>query len=203
VKQIRCAALLLCVITMMCMSVSSPSASAQETSGPTAWPEWTCDTFPDGRDAAIIYFENFGGPATLDPDNDGIACNEDEDDSTTSNGPSAWPEWTCDTFPDGRDAAIEYFDAFGGPVTLDPDGDGIPCNEDDNAAEDTVTPEDSSSDTVPESPDPASAATPNLVSLPRTGAGSGQQSPSEAMIPLLVAAIGLLVIAATRPAKRT
>jgi hypothetical protein len=103
--------------------------------GPSAWPDWTCETFPDGRDAAIDYYNTNGGPATLDADGDGIACNES--DGGSDSGPSAWPSWSCYTFPDGWDASIEYYNTNGGPASLDADRDGIPCesNGDDEVTE--------------------------------------------------------------------
>jgi hypothetical protein len=118
VTSIRTAAMVLLAV-MGFLSVNQ-QAGAQD--GPSAWPEWTCADYPGTVEEARAYYTEFGGPATLDPDGDGIACNEDT-------GPSAWPEWTCETFPDGWDAAIEYYNTHGGPATLDADGDGVPCNE--------------------------------------------------------------------------
>jgi hypothetical protein len=110
------------LFTTMCfLFVFIQPASAD----PSAWPEWTCATFPGSVEEAAAYYAEYGGPATLDVDGDGIACNE----GTDAEGPSAWPEWTCETFPDGWDAAIEYFNTYGGPATLDADGDGVACNE--------------------------------------------------------------------------
>jgi hypothetical protein len=118
VTSIRTAALLLLVF-MGFLSLGQ-QASAQE--GPSAWPEWTCADFPEGVEAAIAYFNEFGGPDSLDSNQDGIACNEGD-------GPSAWPEWTCDDFPGTSEEAIAYYETNGGPATLDPNGDGIACNE--------------------------------------------------------------------------
>lgn len=113
--------------------------ACNEGAGPSAWPEWTCEDFPGSIEEAIAYFETNGGPATLDPDGDGIACNEGEgeSDDDSDNGPSAWPAWTCYTFPDGWEAAIDYYNTNGGPSTLDADGDGTPCepNGDDEVVE--------------------------------------------------------------------
>ena len=117
-KTAKQAAMLLVIFSCFFFA---PSASAD----PSAWPEWTCATFPGTVEEATAYFDEFGGPATLEADADGDACNEGED----TEGPSAWPEWTCATFPDGWDATIVYFDTYGGPATLDSDGDGVACNE--------------------------------------------------------------------------
>ena len=117
-KSVKLAATLLLVIMSSFFFIQTASAD------PSAWPEWTCDTFPGTVEEAVTYFDEFGGPATLDADGDGIACNEDN-----IGGPSSWPEWTCDSFPGTVGEAIAYFETNGGPATLDANGDGIACNE--------------------------------------------------------------------------
>jgi hypothetical protein len=58
---------------------SQPSAGPDADNGPSAWPEWTCNDFPEGPEAAADYFASNGGPATLDPDGDGTACEPGDD----------------------------------------------------------------------------------------------------------------------------
>jgi hypothetical protein len=105
--------------------------------GASVWPGIDCAEFPYGVAAATAYYATWGGPESLDPDGDGTACNEGAADPDAESGPSAWPAWTCYTFPDGWDAAIDYYNMNGGPASLDADGDGMPCesNGDDEMVE--------------------------------------------------------------------
>ena len=93
---------------------------------------------------------------------------------------SAWPDWTCDDFPGGVEAAITQYETYGAPVSLDPDTDGTACEPgEDYAAED----DDSEEDAAAEEEDAAQRERPAagtadadisdepVTSLPETGSG--------------------------------
>ena len=110
---------------MMMMTVTAPGALAEEVG--SAWPDWTCTTFPGTVAEAAAYFVENGGPASLDLDGDGVACELGEDYAVGLGGASAWPDWTCTTFPGSITDAITQYETYGAPTSLDGDGDGTAC----------------------------------------------------------------------------
>ena len=170
----------LVIVTLCTLLLAVAPASAQTGDLGNDGRDMNCEDFPEFN-AANGYFLHDGGSAernvdNLDPDGDGIPCNEvpdNADDDGASNGPDLGNDGVdmdCDDFPE-RNAVEGYFAHDGGSDGrnvdgLDPDGDGVPCNEEnyDAPANESDVPEE-------ETPADAGANPGPVTSLPSTGSG--------------------------------
>lgn len=94
------------------------------TTAPTATPpsgsDGACDAFDFQEDAQQALISDPSDPADLDPDNDGIAC---------ENLPSRLPPVDCDDFDTQQEAQAVYNADPADPFGLDADGDGVACED--------------------------------------------------------------------------
>lgn len=205
---------LLMIVTLCTLLLFAVSASAQAVDLGNDGTDMSCEGFPEFN-AANGYFLHDGGSAernvdNVDPDGDGIPCNE-MPDNADNDGASVSPglgndgvDMNCDDFPE-RNAVEGYFAQDGGSDGrnvdgLDPDGDGVPCNEEnyDAPAEEDNDPED-------ETPADDSANPGPVTSLPSTGSGPDTREGAAglyALVATLIAIAGSFAFSVLRRAVR-
>jgi hypothetical protein len=88
------------------------------TTAPTATPSGACDAFDYQEDAQQALISDPSDPAGLDPDNDGVAC---------ENLPRRSAPVSCDDFDTQPEAQAVYDADPSDPFGLDSDGDGVAC----------------------------------------------------------------------------
>jgi hypothetical protein len=196
--------ILLILISALALLGVGTHASAQDVDLGNDGVDMNCEDFPEFN-AVNGYFAYDGGSVDrnvddLDPNRDGIPCNEVPDDAPTE-GPDLGNDgvdMNCEDFPE-RNAAEGYFAHDGGSAErnvdgLDPDGDGVPCNETVYDGSDGGV--DGGSD-VDAPVDPVSDAGVPVVRLPVTGAGPSPVSTSAGVLALagsLLAVAGAVML---------
>jgi hypothetical protein len=189
--------LLILISALALMGIGRP-VSAQDVDLGNDGFDMNCEDFPEFN-AANGYFTYDGGSVDrnvddLDPNRDGIPCNEVPDDAPAEDPDlgNDGVDMDCDDFPE-RNAAEGYFAHDGGSAErnvdgLDPDGDGIPCNEavydGSDGGSDGQDGADQGSD-VDAPADPVSDAGAPVVQLPVTGTGSSSVSTGAGVLALV------------------
>ena len=199
--------IVMALFTLCTLLVVAVPAGAQDVDLGNDGIDMNCEDFAEFN-AVNGYFLQDGGSVernvdNLDPNGDGIPCNEVPDD-TGDDGPDLGNDgidMNCDDFPE-RNAVEGYFAQDGGSAErnvdgLDPDGDGIPCNEAAYDGED-----DGGADPGDVSDEPVTVvenAAP-VTRLPQTGSGStaGESNAGVLALAATLAALAAAMIANVR-----
>ncbi len=161
--------LLVLIVSLFALG-GGASVSAQAVVDPTS-----CGHFETWEDAqAALDDPDFPNRENLDPDGDGIAC---ESAFNVGDGDIPADQMACSNF-DSQEAAQAHYDASseGQRNILDPDGDGIAC-------------EDAFGGSEPETPE----AEETVAQLPVTGTGSTTADPAGTSVPSMLAVLTILL----------